>query len=118
MDGWKTARAAEAYRCLLHVEGREVRDAQNENVVRRGVSADKARTVLVQCGKLEVADLVRLRVRYFTDGVVLGSKAFVDGIFEAQRERFSPKRKTGAKRIQECEEPLYALRQLRVNAVG
>jgi len=118
VDGWKTARAAAAYRCLLHVEGREVRDAQNENVMRRGVSAEKTRAVLAESGKLSMADLVKLRVRYFTDGVILGSKAFVDGIFEAQRERFSPKRKTGAKRIQECEEPLYALRQLRVNAVG
>ncbi|HEY1051057.1 MAG TPA: transposase [Prosthecobacter sp.] len=117
VDGWKAARAAEAYRCMLHVDGREVRDAQNEKVVRPGVSVEKARAVLAEGGKLPVTDLVKLRVRYFTDGVILGSKAFVDGVFEAQRERFSPKRKKGAKRIQESEEPLYALRQLRVRAV-
>ncbi|HEY1050974.1 MAG TPA: transposase [Prosthecobacter sp.] len=118
VDGWKTAGAAEAYRRLLHVDGREVRDAQNKKVVRRGVNVEKARAVLAEGGKLSTAELLKLRVRYFTDGVILGSQAFVEEVFQAQRDQFSPKRKTGAKRIQECEEPLYALRQLRVNAVG
>ncbi|HEY1052161.1 MAG TPA: transposase [Prosthecobacter sp.] len=118
VDGWKTAGAAEAYRWLLHVDGREVRDGQNKKVVRRGVSVEDARAVLAERGKLSVADLVKLRVRYFTDGVILGSKTFVEGVFEAQREMFSPKRKKGARRIQESEEPLYALRQLRVRSIG
>ncbi|HEY1051156.1 MAG TPA: transposase, partial [Prosthecobacter sp.] len=118
VDGWKTADAAEAYRRLLHVDGREVRDAQNEKVVRRGVNVEKARAVLAEGGKLSVAELLKLRVRYFTDGVILGSQAFVEEVFNAQRDQFSPTRKTGAKRIQESLEPLYALRQLRLNAVG
>ncbi|HEY1052489.1 MAG TPA: chemotaxis protein CheW, partial [Prosthecobacter sp.] len=118
VDGWKTAGAAEAYRRMLHVDGREVRDAQNEKVVRRGVTVEKALSVVAEGGKLSVAELLKLRVRYFTDGVILGSKAFVEDVFNAQRERFSPKRKTGAKRIQECAEPLYAFRQLRVKPVG
>ncbi|MDI1313895.1 transposase, partial [Prosthecobacter sp.] len=118
VDGWKSAGAAEAYRCLLHAEGREVKDAQNENLVERGVSVESARAVLVAGGKLSVAELVRLRVRYFTDGVVLGSKEFVEGIFAAQRELFSPKRKDGAKRIAESDAPFYALRQLRSKALG
>lgn len=118
VDGWKAAGAAEAYRKLLHVDGREVRDAQNEKVVRRGVSVEKARAVLAEGGKLNVAELLKLRVRYFTDGVILGSQAFVEEVFRAQREQFSPKRNTGAKCISECLEPLYSLRRLRLNAVG
>ncbi len=114
VDGWQSAGAAEAYRCILHAEGREVKDAQNEQVVKRGVSVESARAVLTARGKLSPAELVRLRVRYFTDGVVLGSKEFVEGIFEAQRERFSPKRKQGARRIIESAEPFYALRRLRL----
>jgi putative transposase len=70
--------------------------------------------VLAVGGKLSAAELVRLRVRYFTDGVVLGSKEFVEGIFDAQRERFSPKRKQGSRRISESAEPFYALRRLRI----
>jgi hypothetical protein len=96
----------------------EVLDAQNEKVVRRGVSVEAAREVLAERGKLSTSELVRLRVRYFSDGAVLGSKAFVEGIFEAQRERFSPKRKQGAKRITESETSFYTLRRLRVRPLG
>ena len=118
VDGWQTAGAAEAYRCVLFDEGREVKDAQNETVVERGVSGESARAVLAERGKLSPAELVRLRVRYFSDGAILGSKAFVEGIFEAQREQFSPKRKRGARRIQEMATPMYSLRQLRQAPVG
>ena len=114
VDGWKSAGAAAAYRCLLHAEGREVKDAQNETVVRRGVTAESARAVLAEKGKLSPAELVRLRVRYFSDGVVLGSWEFVEGIFEAQRELFGPKCKQGARRMAESDAPFYTLRHLRV----
>lgn len=118
VDGWQDAGVAEAYRCILFDAGREVKDAQNATVVERGVSVESARAVLAERGKLSTAELVRLRVRYFSDGVVLGSKAFVEGIFEAQREKFSPKRKRGARRLKESDAGLYALRQLRVRPVG
>ena len=118
VDGWQSAGAAEAYRCILFDEGREVKDAQNERVVERGVSVESARAVLAERGKLSTSELVRLRVRYFSDGAVLGSKAFVEGIFEAQREQFSPIRKRTARRIREASAPLFALRQLRLAPVG
>ncbi|MCF7787541.1 MAG: transposase [Prosthecobacter sp.] len=118
VDGWRSAGAAEAYRCLLHAEGREIKDAQHETVVQHGMSAERARAVLAEKGKLSPAELVRLRVRYFTDGVVLGSREFVEGVFETQRELFGPRRKQGARRLSESAEPFYTLRQLRVNAVG
>ncbi len=118
VDGWQTAGVAEAYRCILFDEGREVKDARNETVVERGLSGESVRAVLAERGKLSAAELVRLRVRYFSDGAILGSKAFVEGIFESQREQFSPKRKRGAKRIHEMTSPMYSLRQLRQIPVG
>jgi hypothetical protein len=39
------------------------------------------------------------KVRYFTDGAAVGSRAFVDGLFEQCRERFGAKRKSGARRM-------------------
>ena len=118
VDGWKSAGAAEAYRCLLHAEGREVKDAQNENVVRRGVSVESARAVLAKGGKLSPAELVHLRVRYFSDGIALGSKQFVEGLFMDQREHFGPKRKRGSRRMAESDEPFYTLRQLRTRPLS
>ncbi len=118
VDGWKSAGAAEAYRCLLHAEGREVKDAQNEKVVERGVSAESARAVLAEKGKLSLAELVRLRVRYFSDGLVLGSREFVESVFDGNREMFGPKRKRGSRRMVESEVPFYTLRQLRLKPLG
>ena len=118
VDGWKSADAAAAYRCLLHAEGREIKDAQNENVVRRGVSVESSRAVFAKGGALSPAELVRLRVRYFSDGVALGSKEFVKGVFEAQRELFGPRRRQGGRRMTESTEPFYTLRHLRVQPLG
>jgi hypothetical protein len=41
--------------------------------------------------------MLRHRVRYFTDGAVIGSKAFVNEAFATARERFGPCRKGGAR---------------------
>jgi len=117
VDGWQSAGGAEAYRCLLFSTGVEVMDAQNENVVRRGVTAEEARHVLKEKGKLSMTEMVRLRVRYFSDGLVLGSKEFVESIFTENRDKFGPKRKDGARKVRESESPLYSLRQLRLRTL-
>jgi putative transposase len=117
VDGWDKAGGSEAYRCLLFSNGVEIKDAQNVNVVQRGVTAEEARSVLKEKGKLSTAELVRLRVRYFSDGLVLGSREFVEAAFAANRGQFGPKRSSGARRVAESESPLYAIRRLRVGAV-
>jgi putative transposase len=48
---------------------------------------------------LRVSQMLHCRLRYFTDGAVIGSRAFVDEVFKASRERFGPKRKTGARKL-------------------
>lgn len=54
-------------------------------------------TVLPDLG---MSKMLRTRVRYFTDGAVIGRKSFVNETFDAARERFSEKRKDG---LGECE---------------
>ena len=118
VDGWENAGGAEAYRCLLYSSGIEIKDAQNETVVKKqGVTAEEARQVLKEKGKLSPAELVRLRVRYFSAGLVLGSREFVESVFREHREKFSPQRQAGARRVSESASPLYALRRLRVRPV-
>jgi REP element-mobilizing transposase RayT len=51
-------------------------------------------TVLKDLG---LAKMLRCRVRYFTDGAVIGSKEFVNEAFARSRERFGAKRKDGAR---------------------
>ena len=45
---------------------------------------------------LGVAKMLRSRVRYFTDGAVIGSKEFVNEAFANAHECFGLKRKDGA----------------------
>jgi hypothetical protein len=43
--------------------------------------------------------MLRFRVRYFTDGAVIGSRGFVDEVFGLCRNRFGPKRTSGARKL-------------------
>jgi hypothetical protein len=65
-----------------------------------------------------MAAMLRCRVRYFTDGAVIGSKAFVNEAFAGARERFTAKRKDGARRMRGSGAPaareLWSMRNLRV----
>lgn len=47
--------------------------------------------------ELREAEMLMFRIRYFTAGSVIGSKAFVNEAFAASRERFSAKRRDGAR---------------------
>ncbi len=72
-------------------------------------------TVLPDLG---MAAMLRHRVRYFTDGAVIGSKAFVNEAFAAARERFGVRRKNGARKLRGAGTPaagvLWSVRDLRV----
>jgi putative transposase len=48
---------------------------------------------------LNLSKILRCRVRYFTDGAVIGSREFVNQAFIAARERFGPNRKDGARKL-------------------
>src|SRR5574341_386779 len=80
-----------------------------------GFSREKVAAVIAQRGRVPLAEYLRLRVRYFADGLVLGSRGFVDAIFVAFRERFGARRQDGARRMRGvASDQLYALRDLRV----
>ncbi|MGL4399486.1 MAG: transposase [Luteolibacter sp.] len=68
--------------------------------------------------ELKLAAMLRCRVRYFTDGAVIGSKAFVNEAFAEARERFTGKRKDGARRLRgngtAAAGVLWSMRDLRV----
>ena len=64
------------------------------------------------------AKMLCCRIRYFTDGAVIGSKEFVNEAFASARERFGPKRKDGARAMKgsgaAARGVLCSLRDLRV----
>lgn len=66
---------------------------------RAGFSPERVRRVIEENGRLAMNELLRCRVRYFSDGLVLGSREFVNAVFEQYRENFGPKRREGARRM-------------------
>jgi putative transposase len=67
---------------------------------------------------LKLAVMLRYRVRYFTDGAVIGSKAFVNEAFADARQRFTTNRKDGARKLRgngkAAAGVLWSVRDLRV----
>jgi putative transposase len=107
------------YRMYLFQKGQQRGVDAQGRPLRKGFTPEAVLRVMLQEGQVPVCDYVRLRVRYFVDGVVMGTRQFVDEVFQAYRRRFGPKRKDGARRMRgvACE-GLYVLRDLRRNVIG
>jgi len=50
-------------------------------------------------GRLPLPNLLRLRVRYFSDGLVLGGEEFVENIYHQYREYFGKSRRKGSRKM-------------------
>jgi REP element-mobilizing transposase RayT len=89
--------------------------------LRKGISKEEAERERDKDGEIPLSKLLRCRVRYFTDGAVIGSRRFVDEAFAKSRARFGAKRKTGARRLKGDATPangiLWSLRDLRKGVV-
>jgi REP element-mobilizing transposase RayT len=112
--------ALKAYRMLLYGQGEATEGiTETGRAIRKGFSREAVlRVVEEEKGRLVLADYLRLRVRYFADGAVLGTKNFVNEVYASMKERFGPKRKDGARRMRGVQVALYSLRDLRVKPLG
>lgn len=115
----KGMNAAEVYRCWLFADaGRPAKNTTNL-VNKAGIPTETVAAEKQRKGKLSRSELLRSRVRYFSDGLVIGSKPFVEGVFAEHRSQFSPGRKSGARTLREdVNGSLFTARQLTVRALG
>jgi hypothetical protein len=93
--GW--SEAASRYREHLYVSGQERGVTELGCAMRTGFDPAHVEAVLEAGGELPLPELLRCRVRYFTDGVVLGGRLFVEDTFQRYRSRFGIKRQTGSR---------------------
>lgn len=100
------AKAAAEYRMRLYVEGGKAGDSGKVVFDRAEILKVVRAGGIIGCG-----EALRLRIRYFGDGLVLGSEAYVNEIFQEFRNLFSPKRRTGARKLRRL--PFVELRTLR-----
>jgi len=87
------------YQCYLFGDGKEI-------------DPERIKEVLNSIKKLSLQEFLNCRVRYFSDGTVIGSKAFVENVFKTNRTFFHENRKTGARKIKKLNTPLYSFRGL------
>mgnify|MGYP001616255102 CR=1 FL=1 len=73
--------------------------------------------VLKSGGDLPLDELLRCRVRYFTDGLILGSHAYLDEMFRRFRSRFGEQRQTGARPMRGGFVGLFTARRLRLEVI-
>lgn len=115
-DGWR--RAAKRYRVLLYTAGEERHAVYGGRVVRPGIETSEVEKVIESGGRLTIQQVLRCRVRYFTDGVAIGGKAFVERVFIGNRRFFGPKRRDGARKMRFAEwGDLRTARALRLSPV-
>ncbi len=75
-------RTAARYRMFLYQEGREVvADPESGQRGRRGFKEAEIEAVVERDGAMSLSEALRHRVRYFSDGAVLGSAEFVNAVF-------------------------------------
>lgn len=107
------------YRAQLFGNARETTN-EDGTVKRRGLKNEKIEEVLDAKGRLPRHVYLHMRVRYFTDGAVIGTKAFVEMVFQASRSHFSSKRKSGPRRMKglDFNDSLRTARALVKNSTG
>lgn len=114
---WAQGGLGKEYRKLLLNAGQEV--TLNAKMVKKGISQKQAKKELATLAGQDssepsakkssdraISKVIQHRIRYFSDGVVIGSKDFVDTFFKASRKRFGPKRTSGARKPRGSLSPL------------
>jgi len=100
----------EQYRAMLLIEGvekfQEVSDERTGELrlklERKGMTKAEVDAELqrLEVGRgVAIAKRLRWRLRYLSDGAVIGQRSFVDEVFRQCRGQFGPKRKDGARRM-------------------
>lgn len=106
------AEVGHAYRMHVYQSGEKTEG-------RTGFEPIEVKQVLKGKGKITLKQALRCRVRYFSDGVALGSRDFVDSVFREHRDHFGAKRTTGARPMRRAEwGGLYTARALRLEPVS
>jgi len=109
--------AAGQYRQFLYQAGQVHQGPDGVPSRRPGFDAKAVATVLEAGGELPLPELLRCRIRYFSDGVILGSQVYVEDVFERYRSRFSALRKTGARPTRGGLPELFTVRRLRTQVI-
>ena len=109
---WRSA--SWEYRMILFGKGYYT-EADKEGAI----GWEQWKAVQTKRGRLSLADALRCRVRDFNEGTILGSREYVEKVYQEQREAFGPRRRSGARPMRGADwEGLCTVRDLRKEVFG
>lgn len=113
-------RSGSCYRLLLYGQGEIGQGPESAGKSRRhGFSREEVELEIARGGKLPMSSLLRLKVRYFSDGVAFGRSAFVESVSRRYLPRLAAQRPSGAKTMRGAEwGELRVMRDLRAEVFG
>ena len=89
------------YRSWIYVQGAERGVAASGEPMKKGFKHEAVKAVLATKGELPAVEQLKQRVRYFSDGLVVGGKAALKAVFEQRRGYFSKRRRSGPRKMRQ-----------------
>ena len=115
MRNWPTA--IQSYRLILFGKGYQTKGTPDKD--RGHITNERLEAIIRLNGKVPLEELLRVRVRYFSDGLALGSKAFVNNIFAKNATAFGKQRtQAGTALPKNTWGHLYVIRNLKRRIYG
>ncbi len=111
------------YRQFLYENGQQQQAEPSRGIkARRGITEASVHKEISRRGRLPIHEVMHYRVRYFTDGVIIGSREFVDQVFDDHRGGLTApnsQRETGARPMRWANwSGLCSLRDLRLHVIS
>ena len=93
-DSVNTNESLAKYRQTLYIQGERKKHLVTGEIIKPGFSQEMVDETLNMGGQLSICQILRCKVRYFSDGAVIGSRQYVDKIFNDHNKLFNCKRKS------------------------
>jgi len=109
---------AERYRTWLYLPYEQSDGKDGTYELQADFSREDAERIIAEGGVLTLAQVLLCRVTYFSRGLALGSAEYIECIYQKQRDKFSSKRRSGARPMRHAKwEGLCTLRASRGETV-
>jgi putative transposase len=106
------------YRRLMYEHGEQVVEVDGRTK-KQGFTREQVEKVVETNGKMKMGEILRCKVRYFSDGMVLGSKEYVETILKKHKDQLEVKRAASAREMRWADwNGLCTIRSLRRQVVG
>jgi hypothetical protein len=103
-----------SYRLILFGKGYTSKGTANKD--KGQITPEALDEAIKNKGQVAPSELLRMRIRYFADGTAIGSKAFIENIFQKNRKSFGSHRKQAGKPLPpNLWGELHVLRDLKKN---